>query len=336
MDSLTHVVLGACMGEVLAGKQLGKKALLIGALANSLPDVDFIASFWLPTTEDLLAHRGITHSIFFILLAAPLLGWASTKLFRRDGLSLQRWMTFWGVQMLAHIVLDSFNAYGTAWFLPFSKYRVAFHTMYVADPLFSIWLAMGFVTLLVVKRTNKNRQAIAKTALGFSVAYLLLGITIKLSINNTVKSSLAKQHIQPTKYFTTPTPLTNLLWFAVAEHDSGYSIGYRSLFDKNEDMKFRFVKRRDDLLALSDNEHDKRLLLEFSQGYYTVHTLHDTVVFDVLRFGDMGGWSTLNPGFAFYYYLQYPEANNLIVQRGRVAMWSKKSIEAYVKRIKGI
>jgi len=54
MDSLTHTVLGACLGEVIAGKQLGKKAMLIGALANNLPDIDVLTSFWTGPAEELL------------------------------------------------------------------------------------------------------------------------------------------------------------------------------------------------------------------------------------------------------------------------------------------
>jgi len=40
MDSLTHLALGACVGEAFFDKKIGKKALLWGALANSLPDID--------------------------------------------------------------------------------------------------------------------------------------------------------------------------------------------------------------------------------------------------------------------------------------------------------
>jgi hypothetical protein len=33
MDSITHIALGACMGQAFAGKQLGKRAMLWGAMA---------------------------------------------------------------------------------------------------------------------------------------------------------------------------------------------------------------------------------------------------------------------------------------------------------------
>ena len=68
MDSITHLALGACMGEAFAGKTLGKKAMLWGALAQSIPDIDFLASFWMNTTSNLLAHRGFTHSLLFCAL----------------------------------------------------------------------------------------------------------------------------------------------------------------------------------------------------------------------------------------------------------------------------
>ncbi len=75
MDSLTHIVLGAAIGELMAGRKLGKKALLIGAIANSLPDIDFVASMWMPTAQDVWAHRGLTHSLVFVLVMTPLLAW---------------------------------------------------------------------------------------------------------------------------------------------------------------------------------------------------------------------------------------------------------------------
>ena len=59
MDSITHIALGACIGEAFFEKGFGKKAMLWGALAQSIPDIDFVASFWMSTADDLLAHNGI-------------------------------------------------------------------------------------------------------------------------------------------------------------------------------------------------------------------------------------------------------------------------------------
>lgn len=44
MDSITHIALGACIGEAALSKQIGKKALILGVIAQSLPDIDVTAS----------------------------------------------------------------------------------------------------------------------------------------------------------------------------------------------------------------------------------------------------------------------------------------------------
>ena len=38
MDSLTHIVLGAAIGEAVLGKKIGRIAMLWGALADTIPD----------------------------------------------------------------------------------------------------------------------------------------------------------------------------------------------------------------------------------------------------------------------------------------------------------
>ncbi|MFZ9660651.1 MAG: metal-dependent hydrolase, partial [Chitinophagaceae bacterium] len=68
MDTITHIALGACIGELFTDKQFGKRAMIWGALAQSIPDIDFIAGFWLSPTADLIAHRSFTHSILFGIL----------------------------------------------------------------------------------------------------------------------------------------------------------------------------------------------------------------------------------------------------------------------------
>src|SRR5260221_13563627 len=114
MDTITHIALGACVGEAMLGKQLGKKAMLIGAFANSIPDLDFVSSFWLDVDDALLAHRGITHSFLFAIAISVVLA----LLFRRrvrskaDPLSFKMWCLFFLVEVLLHLFIDAFNAYG--------------------------------------------------------------------------------------------------------------------------------------------------------------------------------------------------------------------------------
>lgn len=335
MDTVTHIVLGACIGEAIAGKQLGKKALFMGAIAQSLPDIDFVTSFWMDTAENLLAHRGFTHSFLFLIIITPLLAWLSGKIFRNSDMTMKHWSLLWGVEIFIHIFIDAFNAYGTGWFEPFSHYRVSFNTMFVADPLFTIWPAIGFAVLLILHRNSGNRKRWTNMALILCTAYLLLGIIFKLAVEDKVKRDLADKGIVSGKHFTTPTPLNNLLWYIVAESDSGYSIGYWSVLDKPDSIDFHFAYRNDSLLREATDKHTLDYLLRFSEGYYAVQKWHDTLVFNDLRFGEILGWAERNPKFVFYYFPEYPKANDLIVQRGRFAGWDKGNIMAFARRIGG-
>lgn len=336
MDSVTHIALGACAGELLAGRQLGKKALIIGAIANSLPDIDFIASFYLPLTSDLLAHRGFTHSFLFIALATPLLAGASKRLFKTAAMSLWQWSVFWGVQMLAHVILDAFNAYGTGWFEPFSHYRVSFNTMFVADPLFTIWPCVALIGLIILKASHARRSIWAGWAVGLSCTYLIWGVISKQIINKNTHKELARQGIIAEEYFSTPTPMNNLLWYTVTKADSGFYIGYRSILDRENKMRFRFTCRNEALLQSVSNQTDIEKLKRFSQGFYTASMVHDTLIFSDLRFGEILGWDDTASHCVFYYYPQLPHANELIVQRGRFARWDARTFRGFIRRIKGI
>lgn len=336
MDTFTHIVLGACIGEAIAGRQLGKKALLLGALAQNIPDIDFVASFWMPTTSDLLAHRGFTHSFLFTIIVTPLLAMLSAKSYKGKGsMSMRRWILFWGLQIFIHQFIDAFNAYGIGWFEPFSHYRVSFNTMFVADPLFAIWPAIALILLLILKVSSNKRMTFVKFALGLCFLYLVLGIIFKLYIDNGVKKNLNSRSIAFSRYFSTPTPLNNLLWYVVAANDSGYYVGYRSVFDKKGTVNFHYVYKNDSLLKLATDKKDLGYLLRFSKGYYAVGIKHDTLVFNDMRFGEINGWNEQHPDFVFYYYLQYPDNNKMIVQRGRFAKWDKHTLGSFLERIKG-
>src|SRR5258706_11500312 len=143
MDSLTHIALGAIIGEAYGGKELGKRAMIIGALAQSLPDVDFVMSFWLSPVDNLLAHRGFAHSIIFGTVVSALLGIAATRWSRPATFTTNKWAVFFAIEISVHLILDAFNNYGVGWFEPFSHARISFDVIFVADPFYSIWLGCG-------------------------------------------------------------------------------------------------------------------------------------------------------------------------------------------------
>ena len=65
MDPLTQGVLGAAVGHVVAGRQLGKAAMALGFVGGVLPDLDVYLVSDDSSVEYWRYHRGITHSLFF-------------------------------------------------------------------------------------------------------------------------------------------------------------------------------------------------------------------------------------------------------------------------------
>ncbi len=335
MDSITHLALGACMGEAFAGKKLGKKAMLWGAIAQSAPDIDFLASFWMDTTSNLLAHRGFTHSFLFCALLTPLLALAADRLERRHNISLRHWMIFFGGVIFAHIFFDAFNNYGVGWFEPFSQNRISFNVLYVADPLFSIGPLIAFIFLLIRRTDWKNRRRMALLALGMCGVYLCYALSNKALISRYVKANLTAQQINYTRLITTPAPFQNWLWYIVAGNDEGYHIGYRSVFDKQDNITFTYFPRNDSLLLAELDHESLHKLKRFSQEYYTIEKRENSLLFNDLRFGQVMGWADPHGKFVFHYYLQSPADNLLVVQRGRFTGWNKETIPTFIRRVRG-
>lgn len=336
MDSLTHIALGACMGEAFAGKKLGKKAMIWGAMAQSIPDIDFIASFWLDTSSNLLAHRGFTHSFLFCVIITPLLALIAEYWHRPHNINLKHWILFFGAVIFAHIFLDAFNNYGVGWLEPFSHKRFSFNMLYVADPFFSIWTGLATIALLFIPRKSTLiRDRIWKTAFVLTTVYLLLCVAIKNKIDIDVKKSLQEQKVNYTQYFTTPAPFQNSLWYVVAGNDSGFYIGYKSIFDSTKSIDFTYFPRNNNLLETIENKEKIYKLKRFSQNFSTIEKWNDTLVFNDLRFGQMKGWENPNGKFVFHYFLQEPYDNTLVVQRGRFVGWNRKTFQSLFRRMRG-
>ena len=323
------------MGEAFAGKTVGKKAMLWGILAQSIPDVDFIASFWLKTSDNLLAHRGITHSLLFALLITPIIAGFAYTLHKPHNISLKKWILFIGSVIFIHLFLDAFNNYGVGWLEPFSHVRISFNTIYVADPFFSIIPGIALLMLLFIKQKSTVRKWIWKTGLIIPFLYLLYSLANKLYVTAETEKILAAQNINYNKLLITPAPLQTWLWFIAAGNDSGFYTGYRSVFDKQPSLELHFKPQNNNLIHLVKEPDQLNKLIRFSQGFYTIEQRKDSMVFYDLRFGQIIGWQNPLEDYAFYYYLQPDVDNTLVVQRGRFAKWDRQSFKSFLHRIKG-
>lgn len=170
MDPLTQGLLGAAATQALLGKQLGRKAWIIGAVGGVLPDADvFIRSETDPLLE-IEYHRGFTHALAFIPVggAVASLPWLVRKKYRDE----------WKPVLLGavagyatHGLLDACTTYGTQLYWPFSSARAAWNCISIVDPVFTIVLLVG-----VGWAAWARRRGPAAAALLICLLYLGLGV----------------------------------------------------------------------------------------------------------------------------------------------------------------
>lgn len=334
MDSLTHIAIGACIGVVIARKLPVRTAIFWGALFQSLPDIDFVSALWNTQADQLLAHRGFTHSLLFLLLATPSLAWLAEKWNRRKPVSRRQWLFFAGIQLLVHLLIDVLNVYGVGWLEPFSHHRFAFNWIFVADPFFTI---VPLIVMLALLLAGKKLNVVRWAAAGVLLPLLYLGYCgyNKWQTDKAARALFTEQHIRYSAYFTTPSPFNSWLWYIVAKTDSGYYTGYRSVFDGPGTVQLQYRPMQAWLLQPYYDRKDLHALLRFSAGFYLAELKNDSLLFCDLRFGEQMGWQRQQAPFVFYYYLQYPEKNALLVQRGRLAGWNKENGWRLIKRIRG-
>jgi len=323
------------MGEAFAGRKLGVKAMLWGALAQSIPDIDFLAAFWMDTPDTLMAHRGFTHSILFSIVVTFILAYLAEKWHRPHNISFRRWASFFGAVILTHIFLDAFNSYGVGWFEPFSHDRISFNAIYVADPFFSIVPGLAFLMLLVLKKSNRKKVFWWKISLVIPFIYLCYCIFNKSIIDQEVRQYMKKAEIKADRYFTTPAPMQPWLWYIVIHSDEGYLVDYHSVFDKKDRFTLNYFPANESLVKDAPDQKEMHKLIQFSQGYYTMQQRMDTLLFYDLRFGQVIGWDNPKEEFAFYYYLIPKLDNTLVIQRGRFAKWNRQSFHSFWRRICG-
>jgi inner membrane protein len=335
MDSITHIALGACMGEAFLGKKLGKKAMLWGAVTHSMPDIDFVASFWLDPASNLLAHRGFTHSILFCGVITLVFTFSALRLHRSFQIPAGKWLIFFGVLTCSHIFIDAFNGYGVGWFEPFSHIRISFNAIYIVDPFFSIWPVIACIILLFRGKEDMGRRKYWGIGLGLSGLYLLYCLFDKVKIDRDIGNMLEKQQISYTRYFTTPAPVQNWLWFIVAGNDKGYYVGFYSLFDRKKEINLEYFPRNDSLLKTVRDQMELQRLILFSKQFYTVEKWGDSLVFNDLRFGQIKGWQDPRGKFVFHFFLNQKAGNKMVVQRGRFEGWNRETAASFLKRVIG-
>lgn len=334
MDSLTHIVLGAAVGEAIMGKQVGKKAMLWGAVAASAPDIDAVLSFFVSDIDSLVLHRGITHSLFVALLAGPLFAWLIWKYHKSTG-RLSSWIIMITSNIIGHDLLDTCTVYGTGLFTPFYDYRFSFDNIFVADPLYTLPLLASFFALLILRNNDHARHKWNRFGLVASSIYMMLTFFNHHNATEALQASMKEKGIKPGAYFAAPTLFNSFLWNVVVQDSAGFWVGYYSVFDRVKKPELHYVPQNKELLAAWSEKEDIRKLVIFTKGFYCITEKNGSRWFNDLRFGQVGGWENPQANFAFAFDLSEEADNTMVVQKGRIEGSTRTMIARLWVRIKG-
>ena len=284
MDSITQIALGAAVGEAVLGRKIGNKAMLWGAIAGTLPDLDVLVPLG-DVVMDFTYHRSASHSLLMLALATPLLVWLINKIHPALRAHRVRWLLLVYLAFATHVQLDSFTTYGTQIFWPVSNLSVAWSTIFIIDPLYTLPLLVGVIVAMVMSR-NSNRGHLANRA-GLIVSSLYLAWTVVASFvaESGFKSALQVQNIAHDKLFFSPAPFNSLLWRCVVIDDGGYYEGYYSLLDETIDIRFSHYPSERELLTGIEDYWPVQRLQWFTRGIYAVTRMQDDIIISDLRMG---------------------------------------------------
>jgi len=318
MDIITHIALGTVLGEIVLGKKEGKKALFVGAIGGIIPDLDmFIISFFEPTRAVLL-HRGLTHSLLFLILISPLVGWLiSSKLYKGSETKPKQWAILIFITGVTHVILDLFTNYGTGILLPFSNSRFAFSTIAIVDVFFSTPLLIASFWFIFSKTGTRLRIMVPWFAIFLSTLYLPYTVINKVHTNSVFENALRQQKLSYFQIKAYPQMPTNFLWLCIAKTKDGYWVGYYNQLSK-KNIAFRFIPKNDYWLIDYEKNPKIQRLKRFSKNEYSIdHSDNGDIIFSVLRFGWLGKSAKAEPLIA---YKIIPKGNDVEVVKQKPSL----------------
>ncbi len=256
MDPVSQAALGAVTAQAVAQRGLGPRVALIGALAGAAPDIDVLFSVGGDWFDQLVLHRGITHSLFFAPVVGPLLGWLVWRLERArawlpgapgaipadDRRRLLAWMLAVSLALLSHPLLDVLTTYGTQLLQPFSDQRFAVNVMPIIDPLYTGLLCLG--SWLAIRSANQRAkrpdsespawvlpggaQTVALIGLVASSGYLALGWQQNRMAESFARAQLTAEGVVDAQVSAFPTLLQIHYRRVVARTPTEDRVGYIS------------------------------------------------------------------------------------------------------------
>jgi inner membrane protein len=285
MDSLTHLLLGACLAAAIAPPRHRRAALLAGAALNTLPDLDVIPlALVADPVVNMTWHRGPTHS----LLVLPLVALAIWAWLRGQGGRVaeapRRWGAVIAACLLSHPLLDACTVYGTQLLWPLPVPPAMWSLLFIIDPLVTLPLLAGTAAAFWWNWQPQAQRALV-AALAFLGVYLAWAALAKGIVEHEAQRALAARGLQDAPRFSVPMPFTTLLWRVVVMTPDGFLEGERSLVADRRPMQFREYRTDAAAMAAVSGYPAVQRLAFFNHGFMKAQARDGRLVLSDLRMG---------------------------------------------------
>lgn len=285
MDSITQAVLGATLQGAVLGRWQGRRALLYGAMLGTLPDLDVVIDYG-DAVANMTEHRGFTHSLLVLSVLAVLISaaarrWQPNPAYSGTRLFLAVWLV-----LITHPLLDAFTSYGTQLLWPLTPPPVAWSSLFIIDPLYTLPLLVAVVAGLW-RGMRERSQWLAYTALGLSSLYLASTLAGKQMAERRVEAELVRQGIQAEQLFSTPTPFNSLLWRVIVIDGDDYHEALVGWLDRAPPRLER-IPRGGELAEVLQRSPQHQRLDWFTHGVLRYDRVDDQLIVTDLRLGMTG------------------------------------------------
>lgn len=194
-------------------------ALLLGAAAAMLPDIDFL---WAGDRVGYLSlHRGWTHSWILLPLVSFALALLSHRLWRHVSVS-ELWL-YCAVGQASHILFDWITSYGTMFFIPITRHRFSLDWVFILDPFFTAIPAAALLAGLVWRSRARLAAIVGASALAAYIGFCGLMHARALAAWKAIDAVPAGARVSVIPQFLSP-----FRWLGLSEHEAEV---HAALFD---------------------------------------------------------------------------------------------------------
>jgi inner membrane protein len=283
MDSLSQLVLGAAVAAAIVPAKHRRKALIVGAMLGTLPDLDVLIRYS-DDVRNMTYHRGFSHSLMVLPFVSIALWWLARQFSASVREHSTRWFFAILLGLMTHPLLDAMTIYGTQLFWPLITPPVMGGSMFIIDPLYTLPLLIAVMIAAFTKIDLRASRAV-NVGLLLSTGYLAWSLIAQQWVSRIVDQQLAGTSNADAPRFVTAAPFNTLLWRIVVLTPEGYLEGDYSLVADRGKIDFQQHSFDRELLSENNSNWAVQRLLWFSHGFQRADIVNDELVLSDLRMG---------------------------------------------------